>query len=731
MSYTNLLNEILLKSVYRSNNDSLLEDFYIPCLHASSSYDRAVGYFSSSLFYEALKGLSGFVYNNGKMRLIIGHPLSSDEFNIVKESEDFGEVESFLENKYEEIVNSLDTKSSIHRLEVFKFLILNGQLEIKFALRRTGMYHEKIGRFSDDAGNEVVFQGSANETEFANASSKNFESIMVFANWKAPEEIFNEYTKPFTYGFQRLWDNEEDDTITFDVSSSLYEKITKNAKKTPSEFSLDEELKLEIFERNQKRAGPNIPKLLNDIPFELKKHQLEAIENWKKIGSEQNGIRGILKLATGAGKTITSISCAVRLYNMLKTKGQKFSLVVAVPYDNLAEQWVDILRVFGFDPIKCYRSSSKWKSELNKAQQQLITEAIDNVCLVVINKTLRKEVFQEYISKIDKITYQFFIGDECHHHSSLGLAKALPNSSFRMGLSATPYYEEDSLIEYSDERKQILSNYYGEVVSTYDLGDALRDDVLTPYKYFIHPVFLNENESEEYINLSKEIGHKFAMGESLDSEQSNLSSLLSARSRLLANLDNKLDALKIAMSKIPKDDKCHSLVYCGDGYVDIDNQENRRQVDVVSSLVNKLGWTNQKFTSTEGKLARHQIMKSFKDGAIDALIAIKVLDEGIDVPVCKRAFILASSKNPRQYIQRRGRILRKSPGKLSADIHDFLIIPSQDIMDAGYGKSLLKSEFSRVVESNTLALNSAEINIYIRELLSEHNINLDELECLI
>ena len=659
--------------------------------------------------------------------MIIGHPLNENEFNIIKSAEDNSEVEDYLLEQYEKILCELDDNASINRLDIFKFLVFTKRLEIKFALRRVGMYHEKMGCFRDENGSEIVFQGAANETEFANSSNKNFESIMVFSNWNMPEDIYESYTRPFLDGFERIWEKNEFSIITLDLSSKLYEKISEGCQDKSYE-SFQNEINFEIENEDD---CPNIPDKLNGSPFKLKEHQIKAIESWSKEGRGSDCVRGVLKLATGAGKTITSICCAVRLYSMIKKKKGVFSFVISVPYDNLAEQWVDILKLFNFNPIKCYRNSAHWIKELNLVNQQLLTGMLDNICLVVVNKTLTDVKFQEYLKQFNSNTKMFFVGDECHHHASTKIINSLPLCQFRMGLSATPYYDDFSFIEYDDTKKEAITSYYGGIVAEYDLSNALSDGVLTPYNYYVHPVHFNYEESVEYVQLSKDIAKKFAIGETLDYENSLLTSLLSKRTRLLGNLSDKIRALNNTLMLIDENDKKHTLVYCGDGSVEVTGETSIRQVDLVSQVLHEASWTAQKFTSNEGSLSRVRIMRAFKDEEIDSLIAIRVLDEGIDVPACKTAIIMASSKNPRQYIQRRGRILRKAKNKTHANIHDYIIIPSKEIMDNGYGKKLLMNEFSRIIEFNSLAINSSITKNNIREIIDENGIDLEELEYII
>ena len=86
------------------------------------------------------------------------------------------------------------------------------------------------------------------------------------------------------------------------------------------------------------------------------------------------------------------------------------------------------------------------------------------------------------------------------------------------------------------------------------------------------------------------------------------------------------------------------------------------------------------------------------------MVSIRCLDEGVDIPAVDHALILASSQNPRQFIQRRGRVLRKAPWKHIAAIHDAIVVPVS-LEDEPEQTSLLKSEFVRAIEFSKSALN--------------------------
>ena len=288
-----------------------------------------------------------------------------------------------------------------------------------------------------------------------------------------------------------------------------------------------------------------------------------------------------------------------------------------------------------------------------------------------------------------------FIGDECHHHAAAGLNAALPSHArLRLGLSATPKHYFD------EKRTESLTKYYGDVVFEYGLPEALRDGVLTPYKYYVHFVDLTDSEVEEYLELSARIS-KLAAGaqtsDLVEPSDKQLEMLLFRRARLLANAENKIFVLKNLLSSEAV--APFHLFYCGDGSIESDDDELVRQVDLVSRALFDRGWKVSHFTSRESREARRQILDNFKIGVIDGLVAIRCLDEGVDVPDCRVAYILASSRNPKQFIQRRGRILRRAANKDAAVIHDFLVrLPDGDDSANSPSRRLLIAELGRVAE---------------------------------
>jgi len=643
------------------------------------------------------------------MRLIVGYEIGAEEEEAICKGYELKELSErigvSMVRSFEEVGDALFNR----RLEALSWLVAAGKIEIKVALRRKGMYHEKIGIFTDSKGDKVIFQGSANETTYGLIPEYNFESVNVFPGWK---EEFREHYEPYLSGFETLWENKSRNTHVINFPDAVKARLIQRAQQAPRAFTPRQEIALVTPEENEAVDGerlPRVPELLNGRDFKLHDHQRDALNAWKA-----ECCCGVLELATGAGKTITSIYGATKMFETAK----RLFLVIAVPYQNLADQWVEVLGNFNISPIRCYVNTARWEGVLTGAISRFNTGAQDFCCAVVVNATLTSSVFQSCMGRVPGES-MMWIGDECHHHGSNRLLESLPEKAkIRLGLSATPSH-------YMNEKANAnIEQYYGPVVYKYSLKQALNDKVLTPYKYYVVPVDLTDEEAEQYIDLSTEIAQAFAVASngSSDNESPNLKRLLLARSRLLSSAQNKLVALDALLRKSEPDP--HTLFYCGDGRVeDPVSGEDDRQIELISELLHRHGWKTSRFTSKEKRKTREDLLDHFRLKMIDGLVAIRCLDEGIDVPACKRAYLLASSRNPRQQIQRRGRILRKAEGKDCAEIYDFLVkLPSEVVNDSGYERNLLIKELGRASEFASLAMNHGEVVKSLLPLLKAYDL---------
>ena len=715
-----------IRGSYSTDKHNVLGDFYIPTLTNATSYDRAVGYFSSKALLHIIQGLDGLIANGGKMRLVIGSALTDEEYEDIKNNkpttltlqkklfDDFNE-------KWKELVNLKLSELVKHRLNVFSWLANTNKLEIQFAVRKIGMFHKKIGVIEGDDFT-VVFNGSLNETE--RAFEDNSENFDVYRSWR--EQAFEDHGKEHIKEFKDVWENKENNTITFGIPSKCYEEIKAHwGSDRPPKTDLEKKAAKKIAEMFAKKEEeeddeddpidfeydfiqPKFPEKLGGKPYQIKRHQLTALEKWRA-----KDYKGIMALATGAGKTITSIHGAVEL-----SQEKRLIVVVAVPYRVLAEQWVEVLRLFNIDPIKCW-SPFKWNAELTNEISNFNLGFTNFVGIVVVNASLKNIKFQDKINDIPPENI-LFIGDECHHHGEKGLENKLPDAFYRLGLSATPWSKNE------DELKNSLESYYGNIVETYTLQRAMDEKILTQYKYNIYPVTLNDEEAESYEEISNQISKMVAIkmqgGSINDAVLQNLSF---KRARLLDSLEDKF----IKLEELIKNRKPSpfTLFYSGSGSIESDDDPDEdnastRTISRITQILDKYYWNSSQFTAYESDIERRDILESFKSKSIEAIAAIKVLDEGFDVPMCQEAYITASSRNERQFIQRRGRILRRSDEKTEAIIHDFIILHNDS--NPAF-RTLAENELIRVKEFYSSALNKEDLLPKINIIKETFNISID------
>ena len=694
-----------LRGVYRTSTHSLMRDFYIPVLSCSLCYDRAVGFFSSSTLVEAATGIAGLIRNHGKMRLIIGHPLQEEDWDAVTNGSKLSFMKDELCARLSEILEKTSGDRSAYALQLLSWLVATGGLELRFAVRKAGMYHEKIGIMKDADQHVVVFHGSANESAAALLPDRNFESLAVYHSWR--KEVFAEYGQPFVQGFEDLWENKTPGVITIAIPSAVYEIFhrSNNDLLSPPDLNLEEFFvqQAELGSNGQEKL-PQLPLVIGARKYELGSHQSHALKRWSA-----HGYSGILALATGSGKTITVLHAATRF----SQQEYRFALVVAVPYQILGEQWCSVMKLFNMEPIKAFYSQAGWWSELADAISGLLVGARKFVAVVVVNPTLSNEGFQNQLRRLPA-DHLFFVGDECHHHGSRDWQQRIPiDAKFKAGLSATPWNPSDL------EKRNVLETIYGPVVATYSLKDALDDGVLTRYDYFVLPCSFDDDEAEEYEKLSVRIAQLVAQAQVRKTESlvQQIQGLAARRHRLLGALRDKTRRLRVQLEAMPR---CtHSLFYCGEGSHPIDGEQAQtsRVVDWVLRLITGMGWKAARITAAETASQRERILEAFSDGFFDAVVAMRVLDEGFDIPSCRTAFILASNASYRQFVQRRGRILRRAPGKDTAYIYDFVPLPSsaQLASNPSVWRRQAETEMFRVREFASMARNATTAEIAINE----------------
>lgn len=404
--------------------------------------------------------------------------------------------------------------------------------------------------------------------------------------------------------------------------------------------------------------------------IEARGYQRDAVTAWL----ESNG-RGIFNMATGTGKTITSLLAVDALRSTLD---ESFALVIAVPYQHLVDQWAEEVKAFGANPVLAYESRAQWQERFEGELAEFRLGSRDLPVVVTTHKTVSSDPFQRMIRRVSR-SPMMLIADEMHHMGAPHLREGLSDHiDFRLGLSATPQRF------YDDEGTEHLLQYFNDIVYEYGLQEAIANGALCEYYYIPHIVELTLDEAETFTQLTKEIARlagqaEGSLGDADLQDNERLKHKLFRRARLVGTAENKLARLSDLLEQ--ETEILHTLVYCGDGSVtnQISGRAKRHVDAAVDQLRTKVGIKAERFTADETQSERQRLLNNFEERKIQALVAIRCLDEGVDIPATKTAYMLASSSNPRQFIQRRGRILRNHPGKQYAVIHDFIVMPPPNL----------------------------------------------------
>lgn len=694
------LESINVKAVYGGHERKLaLRDFLIPALEHATSYDRVSGYFSSTSIGLAARGISGLLANGGKMRLVTSHILTQRDFEAL--SSGLTDLPDLTDATLQDFSVAMSSKGTLEEkmksdyVSAMCWLIAEGKLEIRIVvpenleangLTKTDLekFHPKFGIIADSEGNKFVISGSVNETQLGWAG--NIENLSIYKSW-SPD--LQEYCASYSRHFEDYWNGQN-----------------LNGWKT---LSLPEALKFGLVQMAPKGVFPDITEweeASEDEPTKTRRpreYQLAAVEAWTEAGRV-----GILEMATGTGKTFTSKLCI----ESAMESGKLLTVVIA-PYQHISDQWVEELTKF--NPIQIGATGS-WRSELQSIQLNCKLGMIDNLVIVVVKNTASSE---DFISAINGLANYFdnflLVGDEVHWLGAPSLQKALnPEANFRLGLSATPDRHFD------DEGTKALRGYFGsKSVYTFDLKRALEwknDDgsvgVLAPYYYF--PVFveLTADEDEKYSKLSKMLAILQSKKVKTAKDLQDIETLRIRRADIAKSAQQKLPALEKLLGELGSDLK-QCLIYCA----------TFDQMDQAMAIARKTGIdTSSRITGLEtaskseyfrGQSQREHILSSFASGRHGVLFAIDCLDEGVDIPSAETGIILASSGNSKEFIQRRGRLMRKSPetGKVHARIFDMVVLQAK----SDTPENLRRVELERVDEFAELAINREEVLAMIKE----------------
>lgn len=659
---------------YNKAYDNIADSFYLPCMRNSVRYDRISGYFGSTIYIIAWKALKDFVSNGGKMRIICSPCISEDDMKALQEGYSSKSSSILMKSIKQEIDDlfSLDYLQSPSR--VLACLVAEGIIDLKIAVPSTNndpdikrLFHDKVGTFTDSEGNSVGFRGPMNETYKGLSSDGNLESIDVFPSWEGDRDK-SRLDRAQDY-FNALWAKNVDGIIVYDFPEAARTTLIERSRGSNWRELIDEiTVKITKAERwkADKSPGAKSPR----------QHQVAALETWVA-----HNRRGIFEHATGSGKTYTAI-CAIR-----DALDRQESVVIFVPSTDLLNQWKKELNdnLVGIDVnyLLCGDNNNYWR------KQNVLyswTQYNPNSKRIVIT-TMDTGVNDQFQKGLAQGEHLFLVADEVHRLGSQKRRSVFEiNSGARLGLSATP-------VRYGDpEGTAAIMDYFGGIIPPpFTLSDAIKSGVLTPYFYMPLPISLTDSEQDEWDQLTKEINVMIARyanttaGISGAVKNPRVQMKLIARARIIKEASAKtMLALNTIKTYYKKGQKW--IIYC----------DNRNQLKQVLSLLLNNGYDAYEYHS-EMEGDRQQTLMYFSlNGGI--LVSIKCLDEGVDIPSTTHALILASSKNPREFIQRRGRILRRSEGKNFAYLFDAVVIPRKAHDEADKSTSIIEAELARAVQ---------------------------------
>lgn len=684
-----------LQTSYESgvNETDVVSDFYIPVLEKTVRYDRVAGYFSSRTFASAAKGIASLVRNSGKMRLVTSHAFTPRDIGVFQDHFDLEKLSEQMIKKFVESFNelgSLENSIARNHVEAMCWMLRENYLEIKVVIPDSvdlsslspvdvDKFHPKFGIFYDVEGNKIAFSGSVNETE--GAWKRNIENFDVYQSWIVGQ---SEYINPKVLHFEKYWNAElRGKWKTINLPEAVKDRIVQEY--APIDFP--ENLNSNSGITNKSKNFP------------LREYQQDAVNEWVAAGKV-----GILEMATGTGKTRTAKACIDSVFN----EGSLLTIIV-VPYQHIGEQWKKELEEY--DPI--YLSGS-WRQIFAKACLEVAQNRRDSLTAIVVKNTAGKPEFGKLVEEYARdFTNILLIGDEVHWLGAPAFKSAmLEIANYRLGLSATPrrYFDQVGT--------DYIFDYFKNTVYELTLGKALTltdefgKPILCPYEYYPIIVGLSTSEQNEYREFTKKI-MKLKGLESTPEIESQIQNLYIQRSNISKSAESKIPATRRLFETIGKDIN-QTLVYCADFM----------QLREVTKVVNSLNIQAQQITGEEEAHAtrdfnfvseREHIIKNFSKGNIDLLLAIQCLDEGVDIPSARTGIILASSGNEKEFIQRRGRLMRPFPGKGIAKIFDFCVLPenpTDPLADLG----VVEVELRRIETFAEDALNKKDVQAILERI---------------
>lgn len=724
------------KYKYSSDSENIPLEFYNDTFPVAKKIDLFLGYFSSNAIKVLSKSFAEFVVNGGEMRIITNHVFSlKDKENLI----DYNSLKD--EDKIIDIFNDLEklefelSEYGQHFFDCLKYLQKNKRLIIQpVKFNNVDLSHCKR-MVLYDGYDYISTDGSINFT--LSALTKNSESFEVNVPWEG--NVFKERVDSERIIFEKVIKGEHPDYKH--ISSENIEVVINNYGNDKNKQDLlEDSIKIDsstfgkkvkqILKQKKERFTKKITelKIINQQPhfpiFDGKishprPYQVDAYNAWVK-----NNYAGVFAMATGTGKTITSLNC---LLNTYKKQGN-YRAIILVPSIALLNQWENEVKAFNFKKILKVGGGNNWEKELATLVSNFTWGIKDDIIIISTYGSFVTNKFQKYFNKIDKEL--LFIADEAHNIGANNIKSKLSSIKCekKIGLSATPERV------YDENGTEALNKFFNDsppYTYSFDMVKALHEGFLTEYKYYPKIVELNEKEFEEYIEISKKLLKFFDFEKGQFKNDPIVEILLLKRKNIIHKAINKIACFKTILKELEKEDKLkYIFTYVPEGYVTDENNERERIMNRFI-LAGASTCPNLKINSyTADEINLKDLLRGFSEGRIDLLYAMKMLDEGVDVPRAEVGIFCSSTGNPRQFIQRRGRLLRKHNEKTFATIYDMIVIPKLSNNNSEFfnmEKNLVTNEIRRIAHFTSLSMNYYDTKRSLENVLNKYNINLDEI----
>jgi superfamily II DNA or RNA helicase len=695
-----------VRPFYEVPRDNIAGELLIPAMAAAERVRIMAGFFSSRSFSQLAPGLAAFINSdNEPLELQISPKISDEDREALRRAvlDPVAVAEAAMARLFEGALASASAIAA-HVVDCLAYLVAHERVEVRFVLMEQGMFHPKVWLF--ESGTDIMaVHGSSNPTEAG--LLYNGETVSVERPWH-DGEVARERVKSLSEMFAAYWHNRREKSITVSASAGLPFAGNHKIDRVPT----TDDFWRAWYQDMKDGLAPPLPENVN-FPMQLMTSSVQRLETppslvWEtgRFGHqgravkawEAAGRRGVLAIATGGGKTVLSLVAATRLQN---ENDRPLLILVLAPSNPLIDQWETEAERFGARPYVLGRIPA---SDRISALHGIVTGLVHGVSQsdVIISSNqlfVGSQELREFLARLPSDIRTLIIGDEVHN---LGTASFLDNAPeeipYRLGLSATP------IRQYDTSGTDRLFAFFGPTIFEFDLAEAIQSGCLTPYNYCLHEVVLSEYEMEEWQRQSAQLRKRGFLGQ--DDGQGGLPEgiqrLLEARRSVLEHTESKLTVLNTLLAATPASAVSRTLIYTS---AKRDPLGRTKQIIQANRLLNRLGVISHQLTYSEtgGPRAR-KIIDDFADGRYQALTCMKVLDEGLDVPATNHAYIMASSTVRREWVQRRGRILRVAPGKDRAYLHDFFVVPPEK--DSREGRTILRAELQRADEFARLADNA-------------------------